>query len=196
MHQAIPRRSRRCGVLVILLVVAAATGAFAQGGPEVYNATASLKTAVGASMNAPVVISISRWTSDADRGKAAEILKTGGTAALQKELASWPEAGVLQLGQIKAPIRFARTLPVGEGKVVTVITAEPVFFVGAGLPEPKPKQKAGYEVAVALFQVDAAGKGDVGDLAPAAKVKLDDKSGFVIEDYGAEAVRLEGITRK
>jgi len=50
-------------------------------------------------------------------------------------------------------------------------------------------------VAVVIFQVDAEGKGEAGDLAPAAKVKLDDKSGFVVEDYGAEAVRLNGITK-
>ena len=43
---------------------------------------------------------------------------------------------------------------------------------------------------------EEAGKGDAGDLAPAAKIKLDERGAFVIEDYGAGAVRLTGIARK
>jgi hypothetical protein len=77
---------------------------------------------------------------------------------------------------------------------VTVATSQPVFYVGAGAPDAK--AKAGYDVAVVILPVDAAGKGEAGDFAPAAKVKFDDKGGLTIEDYGAEAVRLLGISRK
>jgi hypothetical protein len=175
-------------------VALAAAAAFAQGAPEVYNATASLKTAAGAAVTAPVVISIDRWTTDGEREKAVGALKAGGTAAFQKEVGAMPDLGFLQVGQVKAPIRFARTLPVGGGKIVTVATAQPVFHVGAGAVWAKPT--AGYDVAVVIFQVDEAGKGDVGDFAPAAKVKLDDRGAVVIEDYGAEAVRLVGVTKK
>ena len=141
------------------------------------------------------VLTIDRWTTDEDRDKVVLALKGGGTPAVQNLLASMPDTGSLRLGKIKTPVRFARSLPVAGGKVVTLVTAQPVFFVGAGLPGSKPVEKAGYNVAVVIFQVDADGKGDAGDLAPAAKVKLDDKSGFVVEDYGAEAVRLTGIAK-
>lgn len=180
--------------LACLSLLAAAPPALAQGQPEVYNATATLKTAAGAALTAPVVVSISRWTTDAEREEVMGALKAGGTPALQKQIAGMPEAGFLQLGEVKTPIHFARTLPVGGGKVVTVATSKPVFFIGAGTPGAK--AKAGYDVAVAIFQVDGAGKGDAGDLAPAAKVKFDDKGALVVEDYGAEAVRLMGIAKK
>jgi len=182
------------GALAALALAVAAAPATGQEKAETYNATASLKTAAGATMTAPVVITIDRWTSDADREKAVAALKAGGTSALQKQLAGTTAVGTLQVGEMKAPLHFARALPVGSGKVVTVVTTKPVFYVGAGAPEAKPK--AGYDVAVVLFQVDAAGKGDVGDFAPAAKVKMDDRGALVTEDYGAEAVRLEGITKK
>ena len=190
------RGTRRCCALAVVALALSAPAAFAQAqGKEVYNATASLKTEAGATMTAPVVLTIDRWTTDEDRDKVVLALKGGGTPAVQNLLASMPDTGSLRLGKIKTPVRFARSLPVAGGKVVTLVTAQPVFFVGAGLPGAKPVEKAGYNVAVVIFQVDADGKGDAGDLAPAAKVKLDDKSGFVVEDYGAEAVRLNGITK-
>jgi hypothetical protein len=186
-------RGWRLGALA-LLVVGSAAVAPAQDKPETYNATATLKTAAGASMTAPVVITIDRWTTDAEREKVLAALKSGGTTALQKQVAGMPAVGTLQLGEMKAPLHFARALTVGGGKVVTVVAPQPVFYVGGGVPGAK--AKAGYDVAVALFQVDAAGKGDTGDFAPAAKVKLDERGALVTEDYGAEAVRLTGVTRK
>lgn len=194
MKHASSRGWRLGGALAALALAAAAAPAIGQDKPETYNATASLKTKAGATMTAPVVITIDRWTSDGDREKAVAALKAGGTAALQKQLAGTSAVGTLQVGEVKAPLHFARALPVGGGKVVTVVTTKPVFYVGAGAPEAK--AKAGYDVAVVLFQVDAAGKGDVGDFAPAAKVKMDDRGALVTEDYGAEAVRLEAISKK
>jgi hypothetical protein len=190
------RGPRRLTGLAAIALVAGVPAAFAQGTAEVYNATALLKTAGGTSVTAPVVISISRWTTDAERDKVRATLKAGGTTAVQKELAAAPEAGVLQVGQVKAPLRFARALPVAGGKVITVATSQPVFYVGAGMTDAKKSDKAGYDLAVVIFQVDAAGKGDVGDFAPAAKVKFDETGAFVVEDYGAEAVRLNGIAKK
>ena len=177
-------------------LAAAASPALAQGKPEVYNATASLKTAAGASLTAPVTISIKRWTTDAERETARAALKSGGTAAFQKAIAAMPEVGVLELGTVKTPLRYARTLPVSGGKLVTLATAQPVMYVGAGLPDAKPADKAGYDVAVVIMQVDEAGKGDAGDFSPAAKVKFDETGALLVEDYAAEAVRLMGITRK
>ena len=184
-------------VLTALVLAATATAALAQGAPEVYSATASVKNAAGATATVPVVISISAWTADAERDKVRATLKSGGTPAVQKQLAAMPDAGFVQVGQVKTPLRFARSLPLGGGgKVVTVATAQPVYYVGAGAPDKKPADSAGYDVAVVIFQVDAAGKGEVGDFAPAAKVKFDEKGAFVVEDYAAEAVRLTGIARK
>jgi ABC-type molybdate transport system substrate-binding protein len=187
---------RKASALAALALVATASAALAQGTQEVYNATASLKTAAGASVTAPVVILIKRWTTDAEREKVVGALKAGGNSALQKQVAALPDAGFIQLGEMKTPIRYARTLPVEGGKVVTVATSQPIFYVGAGVPGAKPAEKAGYDVAVAIFQVDAAGKGDTGDLAPAAKVSFDGKGALLVEDYGAEAVRLLGIVKR
>src|SRR5262245_29115130 len=116
-------RGWRLGALA-LLVVGSAAAAPAQDKPETYHATATLKTAAGASMTAPVVITIDRWTTDAEREKVLAALKSGGTTALQKQVAGMPVVGTLQLGEMKAPLHFARALTVGGGKVVTVVAPQ------------------------------------------------------------------------
>jgi hypothetical protein len=49
---------------------------------------------------------------------------------------------------------------------------------------------------VALFEVNAAGEGNTGEFAPAAKLAVKDDGAFVIDDYGAEVVRFAGIKKK
>lgn len=181
-------RHSALAALAAFTLAVSAPAAFAQLGPESYKATATLKGAAGASETAPVVISIDRWTTDDERAKAVMNFRAGGTPAIQNLLASLADAGSLQVGRIRTPIRFARALPVAGGKVVTVLTAQPVSLAGAGVAG------AGHNLAVVTFQVDAGGNGEAGDLAPAAKVKLDDKGAFVVES-GAETVRLTGITK-
>jgi hypothetical protein len=44
---------------------------------QTFVASASVKTAAGASITAPVSIVLSRWTSDDERGKAIAALKGG-----------------------------------------------------------------------------------------------------------------------
>lgn len=182
--------------LMIALAVAAmlpAAVARAQA-PETFAATATVKTAAGASVMAPVVVTVTRWTSDADRAKVVASLQSGGSAAVKKTLEAMPEVGTIQVGDRKTPLRFARAVTTGAGRLITVAAAQPIIHLGAGVPEAKPK--AGYDLALAAFEVDAAGKGSVGDLAPAAKIKLGASDSLVVEDYGVEAVRLSGIAKK
>jgi len=61
------------------------------------------------------------------------------------------------------------------------------------VPESKPV--TGFDVALATFEVQSAGPG-VGDLSPAAKVTMDDKGAFVVEDYGQAVVWLNNIALK
>jgi hypothetical protein len=161
---------------------------------QTFVATASVKTAAGASITAPVTIVLSRWTSDDEREKAIAALKQG-EAALKTAMDAMPEIGTIQLGGRTTPVRFARSLDTaGGGKVVTIVASQPILHLGAGLPEAKPR--AGYPFAFATFEVDATGKGTAGDLAPAAKLKIADNGALVVDDYGTEAVRLTAIATK
>jgi hypothetical protein len=166
----------------------------AQSTPETFTATATVKTPTGGSVTAPVVISITRWTTDEERTAVQAAIKSGGTAALKKALDAMPDAGTIQVGERTTPLKYVYGRSIGAGRLITVAAAQPIIHLGASAAQAKPK--AGFDVALALIQVDAAGKGTTGELAPAATVKLDANNAVVVQDYGVEVVRLTGIAKK
>jgi hypothetical protein len=73
-----------------------------------------------------------------------------------------------------------------------VVTDEPIFFVGGGRPDAKPRE--GYEVAVIQFDVDNVGLGK-GTMTAAARVKPGGETGVQIDDYADKPIRLVTVTR-
>jgi hypothetical protein len=159
---------------------------------EAFTATVAVKAASGAAATAPVTVNVDRKMSQGEADKLAAAFKAGGAAGLRKALAGVPPTGTVRIGtQPAVPTRITieRTTP--EGRLLTLVTDQPVLFVGAGLPGAK--SQAGYDFAVIDLQVDAKGGGS-GNLAPAAKIRMNG-SAYVVEDYGVEAVRLTGVKK-
>jgi len=187
---------RSCWSLILAGVVAISAHVVpstlsAQAAEETFSATATVKGPEG-TVTAPVIVVIERYTTDGERSAAVDALKAGGTTALRQALEKMPAIGHIEVGQRKNPIKYAYARPVGSGRMVTVISDKPIGYLGEKLPNPKPK--AGYDVAFALLNLSASGKGS-GELGPAAKVKIDGGA-VVTEDYGAEVVTLTDIERK
>ena len=162
--------------------------------PETLVATASVKNAAGASLTAPVTASITRFATDAERDALVAAVKKGGTAAARQLLAKGADVGSIELSSRKTGIKYAYARTLGGGdRLITLITAEPVFFLGAGAPGAKPKE--GYDLGLMLIELKASGPGK-GELAPAAKVRVDAQNAIVTEDYGAELVQLTNVVKK
>jgi hypothetical protein len=177
------------GVALMCIAALLAVAVVAQGVPETFTATASVKKGA-ASASGPVTLTITRYSSEADRAAVIAALQGGGAVRARTMLAAFGDAGFIQLGGRRTAIKFASQRPTDSGRLVTLITAEPILFLGAGIPEAKPR--AGFDVAVAMLVLD--GNGGRGELAPAAKIGLDDGGALLIEDYGATVVWLEGLT--
>jgi hypothetical protein len=173
-----------------MVVVAALS---AQSRPETYTATASVKTAGGASLSAPVTINVTGWTSDADRKRLVDVLKSGGDAALQQQLAGMKTLGRITLGKTPFDAKYAYAMDSSEGRIITVVTTTPMFFLGAGAPDAKPT--AGHGFGVVTIEVTDAGSGR-GTLTPAASLKISDSDAFVVQDYSAELVTLPDVRKK
>ena len=165
--------------------------ALAQTPTETFTATATVKGG-GASASAPLAVTVTRYGSEAEREAVVAAVRDGGTAAARKVLAGMSDAGFIRLGERSTPIKFASQRPMPTGRLVTVVTAEPILFLGSSLPEAKPR--AGYEVAVAMLDVRDHEDGG-GELVPAAKVGMDAKGALLIDDYGATVVWLSRLTR-
>ncbi len=118
--------------------------------------------------------------------------ESGGAAGLRKALAGVPPTGSVRLGAgTPAATRLTLERATDRGRLLTIVVDRPLVFVGAGLPGAPPKE--GYDFAILDLLVDETGRGS-GTLAPAAKVKLQ-QGAFVVDDYGAEIVRLEDVRK-
>jgi hypothetical protein len=190
------RALRRGGAALLLVwpIAAAAIGHAMPGepGPEIFKATASIKTAGGVAATAPVTITVDRKMTREQADGLIETFKTGGADALRKALDGVPPAGSVQIGNASAVAgRMAIERVTDKGRLVTVVTLEPIVFLGAGVPNAKPKDA--YEFGVVDIEVDASGKGS-GTLSPAAKIKVHEGA-FVVEDYASDLVELKEVTK-
>jgi hypothetical protein len=184
-------------VLVGLLALSASLGAVQapprnSGAPETFSANAQVKGGGGA-LAATIQIQIQRYTPDFDRTAVETALKSGGYPAFLTALRKAPEVGSVSVGDQKFAIRWAREQKTAKGRTIVVVTDKPVFFVGGGSTDAKPR--AGYEVAVIQMEVDDVGLGS-GTMAAAARVKPGGEAGVQIDDYAAEPIKLVTVNRK
>jgi hypothetical protein len=187
------RRATAIAGLMALLVTGAGVSLLrAQAGDETFTATAVVKTAGGATATAPVRIVVSRRMSQAEADRFTDTFTKGGAAALRKALVGVPPTGSVAIGNgSPTPTRLTLERITDRGRLLTIVADQPMLFLGAGLPGAKPK--AGFDFAVVTLEVDAAGGGS-GTLAPAATVRVNNGA-FVVDDYGAETIRLEQVKK-
>lgn len=155
-----------------------------------FTAMASVKTP-SASGSRPVTIRIDRFVPDADRDALLATVKAHKPGETLRALTSREDIGYIQVGDKRVPIKFAYARPVGDGRMITVMTAQPILFFSA---DGKTKPKEGFDLGLALLVLDARDTGE-GELAPAAKVAINKDGAIVTEEYGSEMVRLEKIAR-
>jgi len=160
-------------------------------GPETFNGKAKIGTAT-ATADAAFTIQIDQYTADKDLKVMEQALQSGGSDGFVQALKKAPVAGHLKIGDKSFTIRWAKQVTTPKGRTISIVTDGPVFFVGAGLPDAKPR--AGYDVAVAKLDIDTAGLGE-GIIALAAKVKPSGQTGVEIQDYATEPVKLVSVMR-
>jgi len=170
-------------VLAALAIAALPLVGRAQTYPRTLAATAETSGATGTATGA-FTIHVDQLMSDRDFKKVADALKYGGYLKFVPAIREAPPVGYVQMGDRKTVIKYAR---VRADKRLVLGTDHPIFFVGAGAPDAKPK--TGYDVAVIELDLDAAGNGK-GTIAAAARVRPAPDGGVVLDDYAAEPVRL------
>ena len=182
---------RACAVNASALLLAAAVVA-AQPRGETFTADATVARPSGGTASAKLTAVVQAFATDAERDALIAAVGKGGTAA-RDLLAGKKDAGSVQVGTTKTAVKYAYARTTGSGRLITLVTAQPIHFVGGDLPDAKPK--AGYDLGLVLLNVDPSKPGN-GEVAPAAKVKVDAQKAIVTEDYGAEVVRLSNVVRK
>lgn len=190
-------RVRTFVTAAVLLILTSASG-FAQpshtrGAPETFTANLNVTGAQAGAGAATIQIDVTRYTPDADRTAVENALKSGGYPAFVQAVRKAPEVGSVTVGEQKFAIRWAREVSGPKGRTITLVTEKPVFFVGGGRVDAKPRE--GYEVALIQMQVDDVGLGN-GVMAAAARVKPGAEGGVEIDDYGDKPIKLVTVVRK
>ena len=188
--------ARVFAVLPVLLIVSLANGRAVQqvGAPETFSANVQASGAQGGAAAATISIDIQRYTPEADRTAVEGALKTGGYPAFLTALRKAPEVGSVNFADRKFPIRWARERATGKyTRSIVVVTDQPIFFVGGGRPDAKPRE--GFEVAVIELHVDNVGIGK-GSMTAAARVKPGGENGVQIDAYEDKPMNLVTVVRK
>lgn len=161
-------------------------------GPETFSANAQAKGGGGA-VAAYVRIHIDAYTGDKERRVMEEELKLGGYPSFLAALRKAPAAGYVEVGDQKWIIRWASQKESAKGRTIVVATDKPMFFVGGGRADAKPR--AGYEMALIQLDVDDIGLG-TGTMAAAAKVKPGGPTGVQVDDYGGDTpIKLISVSK-
>ena len=177
---------------VLGLTIAGSTGHAGQAA-ETFAAEARVKSAGGVSATAPVTVTLNGYSSDADRAALMSALKKGGTAEARSWLQKQHDVGTIQVGKQLTPIKYAYARSTGGGRLITVVTATPIVFIGAGLPESKPK--SGYDLGLVMLDTKTTSPGQ-GELVPATKIRLNADGAIATEDYSGEVVMLSNVTKR
>jgi hypothetical protein len=159
--------------------------------PETFVATAQATNA-GATASATVTIQINRYTSETDRTRITEALRTGGYPGFLPALRRAQDVGYIEVNDKRTIVRWARQQPTEKGRTISVITESPLLFLGGASPNAKPRE--GYEVAVILFDVDTVGLG-AGTMAAAARVRPGGETGVQIDDYADTPIKLTTVRK-
>ena len=185
--------SASVSALVIAAALAApqapATAPAAPAGPETFDiiATVSPNGTVKGSVTANLTVTLDRYTPEHERTKMTDGLKYNGYPGFLNALRNAPQVGTLEVAGEKFAIRWAHQVASATGRTITLVTDQPVFFVGGGRKDAKPK--GGYETSVTQLVLDKSGKG-TGSMAAAARVKPGGETGVRIDNYADKPVQL------
>jgi hypothetical protein len=158
---------------------------------DVYKASAKFTNSKGERVATPVTITLDGSTPEAERTALVEKAKSDPKAA-KSLLAGLKQLGTIEAVDRKVPIRYAYVQPGGDGQFITVISDEPLGFIGSDKKYVKAKE--GFDLTYAMLMVNASGKGR-GEMAPACKIKFMESGAPAVDDYGSQVVWLDDIEK-
>lgn len=187
---------RTLSVSILGIAVAAMTVTAGQRKPTDvpvdYSANVQMVGTLGAA-GAVMRIHIDSYTTERNRTTLLSALRTNGYQAFLPAFRKLPPVGYVQINKQKWELRWAQQQPRELGYIITAATDQPIYFVGGGNVESKPR--AGYEMAVIRLEVDTIGLG-TGTMAAAARIKPNaDATGVEVDDYSSVPIKLTTVTR-
>ena len=137
----------------------------------------------------PLDITITRWSTDAERDKLKETLAKG-QSALLSALEKLPVVGYINTpGSLRWDLHFARQKPLAEGGQSIVLATDRYITAWEAFHQPR---TIDYPFTVIQLQLDKNGRG-VGKASIATKVTQDDDGTIELENFSSEPVMLNDV---
>jgi hypothetical protein len=179
--------------VIALLLAAAPSRAQTNLQPEEFTTFAVNMGARTAGTTANLIITVDRWSSEAEKEKLFEVLRAKGQQALLDTLQQFKRVGYIRTPQtVGYDLKLAMQDPGKDGgRRVIIVTDRPISFGEASY---RP-QSIDYPFTVIELHMPAEGAGE-GTMSVAAKIIPAGKS-VIIENYDTQPVRLNKVeTRK
>jgi hypothetical protein len=159
--------------------------------PEKYTAFAVDMARPGRAAAGVVEISITRWSSDAERDRLLKVLQEKGPDRLLDVLRDLPRVGYIRTPTSLAyDLRFARKVPGEDGGEVISLATDRYISHWEAVYRPR---TIDYPFTVIELRIGPDGKGE-GKMSLATKITAS-RNTIVLENYSAQPVLLNNVTR-
>jgi hypothetical protein len=181
------------GISLALVTLLTSPGVTAQtsGEREEYNATAIVNNNLGSGAGR-VIMRVTRWSTEAERGKLTALVMKNDNAALLDALQDLKPVGTIRTpDSIGYDLRYAHQEP-GEdgGRRIVLATDRPIgFWEAANQP-----RTMDYPFTVIQMQIDRSGEGK-GTLSYATKIIARGNT-IELENFATSPVMLTQVTAK
>lgn len=186
-----PLRCLTAPAIVVLLTVAAPRAAGAQSNlpAEEFTAFAVNMGAYTVGSTASLVITVNRWSSQAEREKLLTTVREKGPQALLDVVQDFPRLGTLRTPQtVGYELKFAIQDPLPDGaRRVLIATDRPISFAEARSRPPT----IDYPFTVIDMQLKPDGTGS-GTMSLAARIIPAGKN-IVVENFDTQPIRLNKV---
>ncbi len=179
-------------VFATIASLAFASASFPQEGkmkPEAYSGTA---IGTGGAMGGGSIqfdLRITRYTTDDEVKKFAELVKEQGADALRKALEKEDVGQISPTGRVGNRVAVARKRQEGQDTLITIVTARTMPF----LELYRGGRSTDYDLGFMQLKLNAKGEG-MGQIMAAAKIRFNEKKGqYEIESYGNQYIKAVNV---
>ena len=140
-----------------------------------------------------VDISITRWSTDAERERLRGILVEHGQDKLLKALQDLPRVGTIKTpNSLAYSLQYAQRIPAEDGgERIVLVTDRDISFWEAV----NQTRTLEYPFTVIELRLDSRGRGE-GKMTVATKLSVDRDGQIVLENYSSQPVRLGSVKRE
>lgn len=179
------------GLLLVLLSILASV-LLAQEEKKQQESWAAVAVGTGGSLGGKMMnfdFRITRYATDDEVKRLAELLKEKGVDALRKELEKMDSGRINPVGSTGNQIAIARKKQVGSETVITMITARSMSF----LELYRSGRSTDYPFGLLKVTLNDKGEG-TGQIMGAALLRFNKKKGqYEIESYGNQYVKVTNV---